>query len=718
MLRLALPLFLAFQAGAAERPPRPDSVTIATAYADSAARTLVARARAHRLLFDQSIARYRTIAVDRLSVGINALRRERLLVRRETAMRIDWRRDSPTSVEVLGARLAVPMFIPGVQIPDDIDAEDVVFDPSGDRFFLGVMDSSFVYHPFGSDSEIHYRYKSGDTTSIRLQDGRTVRLLSVEVSPRIRDAHHFEGTVWVDADSHAMVRAVVRLAEPYDFAEEEEEDEDIPGFLKPLRGELRYLTIEYGLWDLRWWLPRLIALEGEGSAGTFLRVPFHLERKYSEYEVEGDTAVALIERVPLDEAARDSARDDCRSNREDDVRFTRQTRCECDRYGCTTIEITWADTASLRTSEYLPPSIYDTSGLLTETELDELTAVLRREMPQTPLTLTRPRLAWGFGEAGLLRYNRVEGLSIGARATMNMGWAESSLTARLGIADLEPGIELAGVRTSPFSRYDLVAYRRLSAMNPEAKPLALGNSLSSIMLGHDDGEYFRATGAELRRRPSTGFEWYSVRLYAEAQRAVARETDASLHHAINGDHLFRPNRLAARAGQAGADIAFRHARGLDPLGWRWGLEVRVNGEAGTYDFARASLTARLGMPLPGPLVGTLEAAGGSSVGDVPIQGAWFLGGPATLRGYPGALLAGNAFWRGRAEIGTSFPAVRLAAFADAGWAGARSSRRLAPTAWSLGLGGSFGDGIVRVDLARALEGNIGWRLHLYLDGIL
>jgi hypothetical protein len=726
MLRLALPLLLAVQVGQGDRAA-PDSATIESAYADSAVRAVVQRAREHRRLFDQSITRYRTLGVDRITVGISALRRERMLVRRETAMRIDWRRNEPTEVEVVGARLAVPMFIPGVQVPDDVDAQDLVFDPSGDRFFLGVMDSSFVFHPFGRNSETHYRYASGDPTSIRLQDGRTIRLLAVEVSPRIRDAHHFEGTVWVDADSHAMVRAVVRLAEPYDFSEEE--DEDIPGFLEPIQGELRYLTIEYGLWDLRWWLPRIVALQGEASAGSFLRVPFEMERKYSEYIVEGDTAVAPIELTPLDSAARDSARDDCRALRDAanperdapdvEVRWTRQARCECDQFGCNIVYITYADSASLLTSEYLPESIYDDgSSLLTQTEIDELTSVLRREMPQQPVVLSRPRFAWGFGESGLLRYNRIEGLSIGARATMNMGWADAALTARLGVANLDPDVELGVTRSTPFNRYDVVAYRRLAAMNPETKPLGLGNSLSSLVLGYDDGEYFRATGAELRRQPATGFAWYSLRLYGETQRAVSAETDASLHHAVDGDYLFRPNRPAARADQLGADIAVRHARGLDPLGWRWGFEVRANGETGTYDFARASLTARLGMPLPGPFVGSLEAAGGTSVGELPIQSAWFLGGPATLRGYPGALLTGNAFWRGRAEIGTRFPAARVALFGDAGWAGDRTSRRLAPTAWSLGAGASFGDGLLRIDLARALEGEIGWKLHLYLDGIL
>jgi hypothetical protein len=748
MFRFALPLLVAaVQAGPPELPQRPDSITTATAYADSAARRIVEQAREHRHRVDRSITRYRTIGVDRLTVGLNALRRERMLVRRETALRIDWRRDERSHVEVVGSRLAVPIALPDPFIDDDVDASDLMFDPSSDRFFLGVLDSSFVFHPFADNSEIHYRYASGDTTTIRLQDGRTVLLLALEVKPRIRDAHHFEGTIWVDADSHAMVRAVVRLAEPYDLEEEAEEDGDkVPGFLKPIRAELRYLTIEYGLWSLHWWLPRLIALEGVASAGSFLHVPVRLERKYGAYEVEGDTTLASEPRVALTRATRDSLRAGCRAMRQearearrearrvsreertaaDEVNGTGRNRnlqpevqCDCTETGCHTVELTWADSATLLTSEYLPPSIWDNgSDLMTQADIDGLTSALRSAMPQAPLMLRKPTLAWGPGEAGLLRYNRVEGLSVGARATMDAGWATTSLTARLGAADLHPGLELAATRTTPFNQYDFTAYHRLAAMNPEAKPLAMGNSLSSLVLGQDDGEYFRASGVEIERAPASGFAWYSIRLYAEAQRAVAAETNVSLPRAFDSGHAFRPNRPADRADQAGAEFVLRHARGLDPVGWRWGLEARLNAETGTMDFGRAALTARLGFPLPGPLVASLEGAGGSSLGEVPVQSGWFLGGPATLRGYPGAALTGNTFWRGRAEIGTSFPGARVALFGDAGWAGDRSSRRLAPEAWSLGIGGSLLDGIARIDLARALQGQIGWRLHLYLDAVL
>ncbi len=113
-----------------------------------------------------------------------------------------------------------------------------------------------------------------------------------------------------------------------------------------------------------------------------------------------------------------------------------------------------------------------------------------------------------------------------------------------------------------------------------------------------------------------------------------------------------------------------------------------------------------------------EAAAGSSTGTVPIQSAYFLGGSPTLRGYDGGAFAGDAFWRGRFEVGNRFPAFRLALFTDAGWAGARAGFRNGKAKWGGGVGASFFDGLLRLDLARAFSTPRGWRFDMYLDGVL
>jgi hypothetical protein len=57
-------------------------------------------------------------------------------------------------------------------------------------------------------------------------------------------------------------------------------------------------------------------------------------------------------------------------------------------------------------------------------------------------------------------------------------------------------------------------------------------------------------------------------------------------------------------------------------------------------------------------------------------------------------------------------------FSDAGWAGARDGWDFDPPLLSAGAGASFLDGLIRLDVSRALRAPTGWRVDLYLDGSL
>src|SRR5690606_37008111 len=164
-----------------------------------------------------------------------------------------------------------------------------------------------------------------------------------------------------------------------------------------------------------------------------------------------------------------------------------------------------------------------------------------------------------------------------------------------------------------------------------------------------------------------------------------------------------------------AELSLRVDRGLDPTGFRWSAALALDGAAGTHVFARPAVTARLGTPLPGPFLGSLELAAGTVLGHAPVQRLWVLGGPAAARGYPPSTVAGTAFWRGRLEAGTAFPGARVALFGDAGWAGDRDRIETDPSLVGAGIGVSVLDGLVRFDVARALRAPTGWRLHLYVD---
>lgn len=733
---------------------RPDTALPTDAYLDPVARKLVAQARARRLTVDRSIREYTTVAQERISAGLRTLGRERLLYRRESATRIDWRRDSTVTLEPLAAREVVPPITGKVQVPTDLRRylPHLAFDPVDDEMLVR-LDTTFVHHPLAVGSERYYRFRSGDTTTIRLPDGRTVRLIELEILPREQDVHLVTGSFWLDQDTHAVVRALFRLARAYDLerdAEDKDDADDVPGILKPVRAELQYITMEYGLWELHWWLPRYVAAAGVFQMGSFLRMPLSYERRYSEYHVIGDTAEAPIPRAQAGEAALprchpefemdvtvqtgDEKRDTARANAaaarraaRDSARAARTARARADttaadrnRYHpCRPIAYSVKlppDDSTLLHSPYLPPSIYDPGeALATESELRDLGNQLK-DIPQVPWQWHRPSLAWGLGASGLVRYNRVEGLSVGARSQLDLGRVTVDGTARIGLADLEPNAELGLRRETVFTSYRLAAYRRLAEVDPRTRALGFGNSVNALLLGRDDGDYFRTLGVELTGRPAaTETPWYSWRLYAERQRGARAETDLSLPHVFDKGHVFRPNIAADPADEVGADIVLRTAHGLNPEGLRWGAELAVNSATGTFDFARPGLTLNLGLPLPRRLYGSLEVGAGTSVGTVPIQSLWYLGGPATLRGYGGAAAAGDAFWRARAELAAGIPGFRLAVFSDAGWAGSRNAFTSRNALISAGAGVSVLDGLIRLDLARALRSPTGWRADLYVS---
>jgi len=699
------------------------------AYLDAGARDLVRRARERHTVATAAITAYRAVVQERISLGLRALRRDRVFYRREMAGRIAWHRDGPDTITMLGAREAIPVVFSKATVPEDLhgDAPGLAFDPADERLGVGPSDSDFVYHPLARGSEANYRFQSGDTTTISLPDGRTVRLVELRVIPRRDEFRLMTGSFWIDLASDEVVRVVFRPARPFDFerdmaASDRRDVEHIPGFLKPLRGDIRFITIEYALWENRWWLPRLLALDGVATAGSFLSMPLRYEREYSEMEVQADTAVAAVP-PPTPTPPPRRHRHHPRRHRQGDATATGDSVAVSDSADArdSFVVILPADTSALLTSPLFPASILDENeAVLSEGEARDLSAQLRL-LPQTPWQAHPPTLTFGLGGAGLLRYNRVEALSVGARYEFDFGRLGVDLTGRLGVANLQPHLELGVTRETPEVNYRVAGFRRLAVANPATRALGVGNSLGALVLGRDDGGYYRAAGAELLVQPAaTAAQSFSWRVFVEHQWQAVKETDASLAHLVRGAHIFPDNVAAQRADEVGAALTVRGVQGGDPMGRRIGADLSMDAAVGTFAFARIALGARAAVPLPAHLLGAVEAAAGTSGGTVPAQGRWYLGGPATLRGYGGLAAAGEAFWRGRLEVATAFPAARVAVFADAGWAGPRADFARGRALTSMGVGASFLDGLLRVDLARALRAprGGGWRLDGYVDGIL
>jgi len=708
------------------------------AYRDPRARELVRLARARRAVVDTRITGYQVTARERISARMSVMGIEKLLFRRETASRIDWSRDT-VRVEVIGAREAIPAVRVGAQriSPDNIagSAMVIAFDPADPEMLLR-FDSTVIRNPLAAGSEAHYRYSSGDSLSIRLPNGRGVRILELRIAARRADPHLINGSFWLDSETHAVVRAGFRQSRPFSSTR--------PGVtvVMPEAGaELDFVAIDYGLWDRRWWLPRSVAARGVAHFSG-RRFPLSYERTYEGYQVTGDTLAAAPTRQSAPEGVA-ATPPRCRRqitatiNISNGVQSDSSWEAAWDRQmaqmaagdtarsdstaadggsapKCTqAFVVTRAPGTDLVSGAAFPAGIYDEKeGAVSEQELRTLTDLVR-DLPGTPWSVGRPGVRLLSPE--LIRFNRVEGLSIGPRASLPLGPAELRGELRAGTTG-EIGARLAGIHSTAALRTEVAAYRGLEAVAVSSQPFSLGSSASALLLGRDENDYFRATGAELRLSPAaTRRQRWDARVFAEHQRGVSARTDVSLRGAFDDGFDARENVLAETLDQAGATVRLRASRGDDPSRLRTRAELELHGETGGATFGRPLL--RLGAE--GPIaVGVgygLSLAGGTGFGEVPVQRLWQIGGATTVRGHDAASMRGETLWLARAELTRGAPMMRLSLFGDAGWAGDGADLRDARPLRGVGLGVALLDNLVRVDLARGLGGG-GFRLHLRMGG--
>jgi hypothetical protein len=378
------------------------------------------------------------------------------------------------------------------------------------------------------------------------------------------------------------------------------------------------------------------------------------------------------------------------------------------------------DTASLSHSPDLPPSIYDAGEEVFDLkDLEDLKAQALSLAAQAPLQfklsmLPPPTISYG---PSLMRYNRVEGLSIGASVEQQLGGGYSGLAiGRLGFADFEPNLELSLARSNLTKTIRFTAYNRLVSASDWGHPLTFGSSFSALMFGRDEGFYYRASGVDLTRTLDGAFGGgvqMGWRLFAEQERTAAVKTN----FAINGSD-FPANLVAQRGGYAGFSAHIDDQMGLDPEGLRVFSSLRLESAIGHGDsaYGRAAFDVTTSHGL-GRVAASLTVSAGGSVGQLPPQRRWYLGGSQTVRGQsPDTAQSGNAFWLTRAELGSNDAGFRPSLFADLGWVGDRAKLGQVGRPMSgVGTGVSFLDGLFRFDVARGLYPRKQFRVDLYLE---
>ena len=723
---------------------------MASAYEGDRVRGFVARARAARTSQDSSLIAYDATAKRRLTLnfGLGGSGPERLLLRSEGASRVRWRRGVGAHIDVLAARTAIPLAYSGARVLSDmLDDNPVPYFPGREGLvgFSEVVRSRGrhrppMVHPLEDGAESVYRYALGDSVSLAFPDGRNIRLREIRVIPRGPRYDLIVGSLWIDEASGQIVRAVYRPAAQMDIAAMARQDDphsfdDVPAYVKPLifpmSATISAFIVEYGLVDERWWMPRVQTVDGRARIGP-THASFSVEQTFRYASVNIADSLPPIAVAALSDSARHARRDSIRAARraarkngvDDDPdmqsidcpRGDTLVRQQLRHDGALPIEIRIpCDTAALAHSPELPPSIFDAGE---ETfGVPDRDAVLKSlglgvQPGWSPLP---PTLHYGVQD-GLTRYNRVEGLSLGARVDEQFGAGfTGSLTGRFGVADLQPGFDLQVSRSDGVRTLSLGVYRRLVPVNPWGDPLSLGSSIGALTEGNDDAFYYRAWGIELggRHDGRATIQW---RAFAEDERNADVNTQFSLYHALGVRDGAPPNIRAAGAREAGGTVSVHDAFGLDPFGWRFGLGAALEGAGGTFDYGRASLDATLSRGLGENWSATVSGSAGTSAGTVAPQRLWYLGGPQTVRGQIMGEQGGDAYWFSRTEVAYGLRSVSPTVFFDVGWAGSRSNW------WSegrpimgAGVGLSLLDGLLHVDLAHGIQPSRSWRGATYLD---
>jgi hypothetical protein len=721
---------------------------VASAYEDAAARTLVARARAARVGQDSSLIAYDATAKRRFTVnfGLGASGPERLLVRSEGASRVRWRRGVGAHIDVLAARTAIPLAYSGARVLSDmLDDNPVPYFPGREGLvgFSEVVRSrnrhqSPMIHPLEDGAESVYRYATGDSVSLNFPDGRHIRLREIRVIPRGPRYDLIVGSLWIDESSGQLVRAVYRPAAEMDIAQMARDDDphsfdDVPTLVKPLifpmSATISAFIVEYGLVNERWWMPRVQTIDGRARIGP-THASFSVEQFFRYASVNAADSLPPIAIASMSDSAREARRDSLRTARRAErdhgdtieveplncPRGDTIVRQQLRHDGALPIEIRIpCDTAALAHSSELPPSIFDAG--------EETFGVPDRDAVLKSLGLSvqpgwkpgTPLLHYGV-EDGLVRYNRVEGLSLGARLDEAFGAGYSaSLTGRLGVADLQPGFDLQVRRSDGVRTLSVGVYRRLVPVNPWGDPLSLGSSVGNLMLGSDDAFYYRSWGVEVGGRHD-GSAIVTWRAFAEDQRNADVNTKFSLYHALGARDGAPANIRAARADEAGGVVSMHDDFGLDPTGWRFGVGASLEGAGGTFDYGRGALDASVSRGLGASWAASMTASAGTSVGTVPPQRLWYLGGTQTVRGQVMGAQAGDAYWFTRTEVAYGLVSIRPTAFFDLGWAGPRGDWTSPGRPISgAGVGVELLDGLLHVDLAHGIQPSRSWRGAMYLD---
>jgi hypothetical protein len=598
------------------------SVAGAQAWDAPAAMNLVRRAieRRNVQIADSALAGYQARATGRLlflaQLGDTAVMAPRVVKADQLAVDVYWKAPASSKQVIVGMRDTL-------LLPGDIgyyqDRYGIVQSNFPNLIRLGEgRDVRDVPHPLAPNAPTLYEYALRDSLTITLPD-RRLAVYELAVRPRDPRAARVVGSLFLDRGSADIVRMSLTFTD---------------AAILDRRIERLSVVLENALIEGRFWLPRRQELE-VARIGSWLDLPVRGIIRGSwqiccyDINLAPDSTVFTgppIARAPL-------------SRRQ---------------------AFTWDEPLA----EVLPADV----SAVTEEDVARVQALAQTLVSRAVLARANATAVSARSLGDFLRYNRVEGLALGAGTSRQWGgrWS-AALRGRYGFEDhawkgrADLTARLRGLAVTLFAADD---FRDAGDVSEGS---SLRNSLAAQEFGSDYTDPYRVSAAGGTLSGSVmGVRWS---LGAAHERHAPLVVQATPAHG-----RFQETLPAARleGTLAEAVLSDAHAAGRGEL--RWELRLRgadlhprsdsaatatrfVRGSAGVRyrrESARASLR----------LTSTFAAAAGVNGTAVPPQGLVYLGGPVSGPGY-----GYHAFrWRRgaslRVEAGRTvpFPSIPLARY--------------------------------------------------------
>jgi hypothetical protein len=688
-------------------------------YANSATATLMARARERHRQQDAAVHDYRATLLSRLdaNVGRGGFARILPIAVQEQESELQWQAPNDLKVVTLGVRSRTAFR--GANIDASWTRPWFVPRFLGDSIRLlseGGFPERAAVHPLAPGADAYYRYAVDDSIRLTLP-GRTVRAVGVRIIPTRADASLIAGELWLDAETAETVRISfvfvgkrlwVDSIGParHDSERADREDALVQRILRVSA------DLEYGLYQERFWLPfrQAITLDVQLPWFKNLVVPVHFITTFRDVRVNEHRPLSFTELPPDTTRRSGRRRGDVRRRCGDAVAADSVADEPSDaKRGC----VTAGSWMGGHFEVDVPPDsvLHQYAGWTDSLRLDLSAADaarlsdLRRDVLSTVETLPdsltgRPRLALAFdGFTDIWRYNRAEGVSLGAGYDWRPGPAFVSLLAKVRYAFTDQRLQGAFTlrRDAPSSRLELLAFREMRDADPFAPGLTLANSFNALWFARDEGDYIFAQGGALHyQRPLAGVADLNLEARYGDEAAPRRLAHGGVNGLLGGNGAFPPNG-PVRPGNYGV-VAAELVGGGRPFGWRAGVE----GTAGTARRARGWLAAIVRSPLRGGIDVTASGWVGAGVGDSVPQRDFRLGGEKTLRGYPAGRFRGVSAWALGVDLALAGHAFIPVVFADAGQVASHALHFGGRPAAAVGVGVSLLGGAVRLDVARPI----------------